>query len=527
MSATQTAFQITLADFRERSRRYSFLVMLGFAFFFGYLVIVGKYSLFLGDCRGAHNSAWVGSLMAVVTVQFLVFFGFYLVKNCIGRDRQTGVGPIISASQITGTRYVITKFLSNVAVLGTIVAILYLSALVMFVVGSVAEDFDPVALSLPFLYSCLPAVFLAGALAIFFESVSWLSGIVGNILYIFLAELILLLAVFNVAPALDVSGISLYIPSMQEAASLQYPEARMGIEMGFVNVVETINADDKLLFTWQGIDWAPSMFLSRLVWIFVSIMLAWSSAFFFKRFDTSKSRRRVRRTAGIKERSASEGVAAASAPLVNYSDLPGVAARSSILALVVAEWRLLMSRIHWSWYLIGLVLIVLQLAIPYEFARSIAYPAAWLWPVAILSPLGNREFVHGTDRIVFSSGSSQLRQLSASWLAGLVSVALVTGGLIIRSAIMGNDTILWSWLAGCLFVPSLALILGTVSRSNKLFEIVYVLVWYIGPVNKAPALDFVGATAESMALGVPATLLWITLLVLPLSYLVRRQQSRN
>jgi len=40
----------------------------------------------------------------------------------------------------------------------------------------------------------------------------------------------------------------------------------------------------------------------------------------------------------------------------------------------------------------------------------------------------------------------------------------------------------------------LALALGLLSRGNKLFEVVYMVLWYAGPVNRVAALDFRGAT---------------------------------
>ena len=60
----------------------------------------------------------------------------------------------------------------------------------------------------------------------------------------------------------------------------------------------------------------------------------------------------------------------------------------------------------------------------------------------------------------------------------------------------GEFTSLLPWLAGALFIPSLALALGVLTGSGKSFEVIYVL-WMYGVLQRVPAFDFVGTTPES------------------------------
>jgi len=110
-------YQLSLADIRERTRRYSFLITMLGVLFFGYLVITGKYTVQFGDCRTVYDSVWAGSLMAVCSSVMLVLIGFYLVKGSISRDRKTEVGQIIASTPLRGKVYIISKFLSNVIIL--------------------------------------------------------------------------------------------------------------------------------------------------------------------------------------------------------------------------------------------------------------------------------------------------------------------------------------------------------------------------------------------------------------------------
>jgi hypothetical protein len=70
-----------------------------------------------------------------------------------------------------------------------------------------------------------------------------------------------------------------------------------------------------------------------------------------------------------------------------------------------------------------------------------------------------------------------------------------------------------AWAAGVLFIPSLALALGVWSGTSKFFEGLYTALWYLGPINRAPGLDFTGSANGPQAgryallyLGVAATL---------------------
>ena len=62
-----------------------------------------------------------------------------------------------------------------------------------------------------------------------------------------------------------------------------------------------------------------------------------------------------------------------------------------------------------------------------------------------------------------------------------------------RYVLDGENMRLAAWLGGALFIPSLALALGTLTSSRKPFEVIYVT-WMYLILNGAPPLDFVGVT---------------------------------
>ena len=190
MTSFRILFHMMKADYLERVRRYSFLITVLVSIF-----IVFKYlpssnenylTLSLNDIRGIYNSAWVGSAIATLASMLLSLPAFFLVKNAIERDVQTGVGQIIATTPITRWMYTMGKMWSNFVLLMSIVSVLIVSALAMQLIRGEDYSVDLVQLLLPFLYSTLPTMALVASIAIFFESVPLLRKGIGNFIYLIL-----------------------------------------------------------------------------------------------------------------------------------------------------------------------------------------------------------------------------------------------------------------------------------------------------------------------------------------------------
>ena len=157
-------YHLALADFRERTRRYSFLIILALVTYLGYTVNTGEFSLKLGNYQGINNSAWVGAQMVLVVTFVLSLFGFYLVRNSIERDTRTGVGQIIATTPISRVTYLLGKGLSHFLLLAVLVLLLASAALVMQLLRHEAAV-DAWALVAPFLFVALPCMALIAGLA--------------------------------------------------------------------------------------------------------------------------------------------------------------------------------------------------------------------------------------------------------------------------------------------------------------------------------------------------------------------------
>lgn len=507
------------ADFLERVRRYSFLVTLAATVWLGYLVGTGKLGLWIGDVRGTFNSAWIGTVMALVVNTFLALAGFYIVKNAVDRDRQTGVGQILATTRLSKPLYTLGKTLSNLAVLGAMLAVLFVAAIVIQLVAGEDRHVDLLQLALPFLLLALPMMALVAAAAVLFETVPGLRGGFGNVVWFFVWTSLIPLGIQG-GGLLDPVGINLVNSDMERAVTAAFGPAKRGFTLGGIAHTEPIQ-----VMRWEGLDWTPDLLLTRLIWVLLAAGVALAAAVFFDRFDPARTGLRAakKRPKGT-IRAVEEGIAAAPLPIVHLTPLPEASRRFRFLGVLRAELRLLLNGRRWWWWAGVAGFLIASLAAPLHSVQRVVLPLAWMWPMLLWSSLGNREIRWDTTGLLFSAARPLGRQLPATWLAG-VALAMLTGsGAAIRFVVAGQWDSLGAWAVGALFIPTLALALGLWSGSSKLFEVLYLVLWYIGPMNQVPTMDYTGATPAGLATGMPLVFLGVTALLLAAAVAGRRRQ---
>jgi hypothetical protein len=490
MSALMIIYHLARADFLERVRRYSFLVMLGAVVFLGYQAAIGHFTVQLGEYRGEFNSAWVGSMMAIIASFMLGWFGFYLVKGSVARDRETGVGQIMASTPLTRPLYTFGKWLSNFAVLIAMLMVLVVMGIIIQFLAGENTEFDFVTLVAPFVFIALPMLALAAALAVLFETIGFLQGGFGNLLYFILFSFTISLAISfgRGNPALDPVGFGLLHQSMGMAAKTAFPDYSGEFVLGGTDTPITD------VFTWSGVNWTADIVLARFMFFGVALALALISAIFFDRFDSTRSKPGQTKPAVLLPSAEAVPVT----PPLSALHLTPLNIRGIELAftrVVLLELKLLLKGQRWWWFAVAAGSMIAAFVLPYEAVRGYILPITWLWPILIWSGLGNREIRHNTFQIVFSSASPLTRQLPAALVAGLIVTVVTGSGIAIKLLSNGDGVGLLTWLSGALFIPSLALALGIWSNSQKLFEVLYVLLWYLA-INGVYAADFLGASGD-------------------------------
>jgi hypothetical protein len=542
MSQLRTLYHLMRADFLERARRYSFLVTLFVIVVVTYLYLPALntpawFYLNMGGSRPIYSSAWIGLAVAALMTEFFPLFGFYLVKNTIERDRRTGVGEIIATTPISKPMYTLGKWLSNMAVFGAVIAVTFLTSLVLQFVR--AEEFavDLWQLAAPFLLLILPELAFIAALAVLFESINWLRGGFGNLVYYVVYAAAVLLG--------NLQGISSVWPSVYEACSASLAQCKAGrqIDIGGEPLINLTT------FRYEGIHWTAEIIWPRLAWIVVSVAVALLAANFFHRFDPAKvgktlfadlvgrikpvilsfvtepTATRVGEQEEITLPASAEpalrGRGAVTAP-VHPAPRAGVA--SLYARMFAAELRLTFKGLGWLWYLVAAGIIVSALFVPLDIARLVVLPLAMVWPVLVWSSLGVREVQHHTAPLIFALPFTLRRQLLMTWLVGVLIALAMASTVVARLTLAGEWAAALAALIGALFVPSFALALGCWSGTSKLFQAVYLFLWYLASVQGVVYVDFMGHFPPAVALGIPWIVALVTLGLLIASAFGRQRQ---
>lgn len=493
MRTLSTIYALALADFLERTRRYQYVATIAVTVFAGTLLLPSKganYSTFLIDgYRGIYNSAWIGVAFAALASLLLSLFGFYNVKSAVARDRETRVGEIVASTSIGKLSYAIGKVLSNFAVLLSMLGVFFVVAIVMQLVRGESYAIDAWAIAQPLLLIVAPVLAIVSAVAVLFEMIPWLRGGFGNVVYFFVWIGYL---VGGTSPSAaktpwwhDLMGIDAITRQVWQAVRVVDPKAKIDSI-----VIGDVDGGSKY-FTFHGCTWTTEDVVGRLMWLVVALGITAAAALLFDRF-TSGARAAQAREPGKLARALRAAAEKVTTPILD------VVCTSDFGAIVVAELRLLVNGLSFWWYAVAAGFFVAGLFTRGD-AQNVLIGLAWIWPILQLSQIGTREAVYDTEQFVYPTLHPIRRQFVAQWAAGVALALLCAGGSLVHFAATGNLLGIAGIVAGALFVPSLALACGAVSGTTRLFEILYLILWYMGPMNHT-LLDYTqGANAAGFA----------------------------
>ncbi|MFF5692501.1 hypothetical protein ACFY7N_17595 [Streptomyces albidoflavus] len=496
----RTLAGLTAGDFKDRVRRPVHLVVLLAAVGLGCLAVPpadGRWVILaLGDYRGTYTSAYVGVATALAGGLWLTLGGFYVVRKGLARDEETRVGQILAATPARTVLLLAAKFLSNFLVLASMLGVLAMTALCLQLVRGEDRGVDPVALFQPFLVMALPLLALTAAAALLFETVPVLRGGLGNIAWFCVALVVGIkgqsadapFGGFGAGPAAD---------SLRAALTEEFGKAGdHTFSLGLTQIPEPLTP-----FRWDGFTFGGDFLVSRLLLVAAAVALALLPALWFGRHDPTR---------GGPADGASPA-ADAPAPVPAYAPAPAAVLALALPRtaaerggrtfgrLLAGEVRILAGGVSPWWWAVAAALTVAGLTLPLDAVTGLVLPAVWIWPVLVWSRLGSLPVEHGLEGLLGAYPAPR-RRLLAAWGSGVVLTAVLGVAPLLRMAFAADLPGLAAWLGGVLFIPSLALLLGVVCRTHRVFQVVYLPLWYL-VVNQVAALDFMGAVREA---GVPA-----------------------
>jgi hypothetical protein len=530
---------LAVADFRERTRRYAYLVTLAAAVVLGFLAVPPASSLYVimnaGGYRGIYNTAYVGTATALAGGLWLMLGGFYVVRGTIARDQRTGVGQILAATPLRNAGYLTGKFASNLLVLASMAGVLAVTGLVLQLARGESRAVDPGPLLLPFVLFTLPVLAVTAAAALLFDAVPVLRGGMGNVAWFFVWMICVIAG--NGAP---LGGIGAVTASMRTAMAARHLPRAGEFSVGFTKVGHPLRT-----FIWHGLDPSGGFITGRLVLIVIAALLAVLPAIWFGQFDPARTGLRrggAATSAGGETVTNPASAAMPAAPAASQAARPALSAVSKPLPqtgtrsalttgrLLAGEARILVQGTPRWWWLVAAAISVAGLAVPASIVKpagastALLLSAAWIWPVLIWSRLGAQRHENALDALL-GAYPGIYRQLAAEWAAGLLLTAATGLGPLLRMAASGDGPGVAGWIAGALFIPSLALLLGSASRTPRMFQALYVIFWYAA-VNQVKAADYMGTVLVSGRPAGPSPLLFTAaaLAMLTVTFAIRAAQ---
>ncbi|WP_049926464.1 ABC transporter permease [Halopiger goleimassiliensis] len=518
-----TVLAVARAGFRQRVRSRRLLVVLALVAVVGYQLNVGTFALFYQDTvdgttvdyLGEPTAPYVGLTTGLTGAMVLLLAGYYVLGRSLRYDRSTGFDEL-RASTPTGDRtYLLGKWLSHVGVVALLLTTLAGAAIVNHLLHGVGTT-DPIWIVGPVLLIGVPVGCFVAGVTLVFQSIDRLRGTLGNGVYFFAA--VTGMAIAPAAAAQETETIPLWLRfgdviglfaggEMTIDALLEVAPSYDGIPIA--NYGAGATGGEEVTFVWNGGSFPGWFYANRLLLAVVGVGLAIVATVPYDRYATrtgSTGRtfgdrlarvRSVLPFVGAREDDVDlEATDPATVSLTPVSDRSA----GGFGRLFLQEWRLLVRGHPWWWYAGAAVIAVVGLsgsAPPAAIGSSAA-----IWPLFCWSAMGHRTVAHRITPFIVSS-KQPYRQLVAEWAAGAVLTAAFFGvalwPTVLESGVAGASV-----LAGAVaFVPSIAQAFGLWSRTRRVFELTYLVLWYAGPLNGAVALDFAGATGETAGTAIP------------------------
>ncbi len=477
---------IVSADFRIRFRRVStvivFLALSAFVYLWIPVPSTGRTLIQINGARAIYNSGAVGLGTASLGMLFVGLFGFYVISNAIRRDVITRCGVIAASTPMRTGEYLLGKFLGNLVFLFTFLCGYMLSSMAMLAVRGEAR-IEPLVFVEQYLLLTPSAIVFVSAVAVLFESIRWLAGKLGDVLYFFLYMAVMGLVIanetthgsINWARCFDFTGFGFMIDQLQRTLHTE------SVSIGASNFDPT---KPPILF--PGLTLTREWILPRLISMLVPLAMLPLAALFFHRFDPV----RTRSVSGKGRRNWIGKIQNLFKPLTRraVSLLMAPGRSGSFVGAIWTDAALTLT----------LYPFVFVAFIGLTIASSIA-PLAGVLPIVfavlalIVSDVATRDARAGTTASVRSI--SRLRENYVWWKLGstcLLSFLLCTVPLI-RTIALG-PLALSALISGIIFVAATATALGVTTANPKTFIVGFLTFWYVVVNDKGanPMLDFAG-----------------------------------
>ena len=476
-------------ELRLRLRRVStFVALAAFVVITWALIPDPRHGMTLMSIKGArvyYTSSALAFGSATLASVLLGLGSFYLVRGRVGEDLRSGIGSVIAATSVTNAKFLAARWLGGVLYLLSITAALMCTTMVLH--GLRGEG--PIQL-LVYLQTygvlLVPCVFFGVSAALLFDSVPFLMGKAGDVLYFFVwmlqfvavaATQTSLTGYFPALFMLDVSGLGIAIMQMQHL--LGTTSISVGVSE-FNAALPSVTVPNAL--------WSAQIMLMRVVCALLASAPMLPAMLFFHRYSPDRvklSHARARRSPLAWLNSLLRPLARLVRPLFRLASvLPNSIGR--VLAEVTLTLMTAPAAIAALLLALPAAVLVAPSALPWVMLASVAF-----WGI-LISGVSTRDFEANLEEMsgaVSSASGRYLRQFFATSLLGVMFVGSSAlrwaGHTPLRAAVL---------IFGVLSLSAVASLLGRTSRTARTFVALFLFGLYIiTNARDVPLLDWFGS----------------------------------
>jgi hypothetical protein len=439
----------------------------------GYLFVPDRSAAYstvdLGGWRGIYDSAWMGTIDAILTITFLPLFGFFLIRPAQSRDAVCGTYDIVASSPLPRAMVALGKWTSNVALLIAFATLLGIAAIAMQLVRGEDRSIDLLAYLLPFAIVTVPACAITASLAMAITAIPGLRGIVGGIVWFFVWTALLVVPLQiagNGMTALDPLGTSVLTASLFHGLASAEPHVNIGN-----NIAIGSSDPSKHVFRFVGIPWNGAAIGVRAAWCLLAIAIAAAVSSFALVRTNPRTRGR-------------------------FAELPArLVALVPLPPLLRAELGATLGEAGPYW-LAGMVSVTIAaLAVPVEGLARVVSPLVWIWPIGPIAFATVMDVRANCEDVLRATPTPSWRRALARTISCFLVAAVPVAALALRDGGAGIVALLPLAFAAA----AVGVALGALARSPLPFEGIVLLGWYVGAVNHVQALDPANATQHPLA----------------------------
>ncbi|MDR1642094.1 MAG: hypothetical protein LBT59_20590 [Clostridiales bacterium] len=455
---------VAIADFKERRRRFSFLAVVALSLLSTALTLpgnkLGMVMVYLEPEKllQGGNATWL--MLSGAAVPYYMFF--FILGN-IEHDEKTKVRDMAKCSALSDFSYCLGKFISNVFVV--------LSSMTAVVAGSIAIALirfpgDPIpwsvlTVNIPF----IPALLFMAAVVLFCETTVMLRKMWSVAVYLVMVSVAVTSVELGMSNLkyLDMTGLSELMEYVRKEMLEKTGLPLVSFHMFGVSSVKPTGTKQIYFGPW-------AMNLAHAVTFGIKIALSGILVYL------SSVALKISEKAHKPKLAALPQAEEAFSGFGTYEPAKFISRGNAMLG-ISAELRLMFSGKNLFWKAVAIAGLIALAFAPMEVASAIA-PLELVWCIRLFSGMGSREHIHGTINCVAVIPNGKKRQMLYSWAAGtLIALGAVSPALF-RLLATSNYLAAFSCAVGALFVPSIALFLGEWTKTQRVFEIVMVVLTY-------------------------------------------------